>query len=141
MDGGKVRRKLAQHAHRGRLIVDEDAALPSGRDLAPQNDGLVFVVGIDAVGLENSGNDLFRPLVNFKNSRDHGPISAGANHIGGSLLAKKKRERINQNGFPRSGLAGQQVQASRELYRQIVDDRVIFKPQFGEHKLSWDARS
>ena len=141
MDRGQTRRKLAQHAYRGWLIVDEDAALASRRDLAPQNDGFVFVVGIDAVGFENSGNDLFRPLIDFKDRRYHGPIRTGTNHVSGSLLAEKKRERINQNGFTGSGFAGQQIQASRKLYRQIVDDRVIFKPQFGEHELSWDARS
>ena len=131
-----MRGKLPQHAHRGWLVVDEDASFASGRDLAPQDDGFVFVAGIDAVGFKNPSDDLFCLVVDLEDRRDHGPIGASANHVGGSLVAQKECERINQNGFAGAGLAGQEIQASSKLYRQIVDDRVIFKPQFGEHGLS-----
>src|SRR5262249_31549312 len=48
---------------------------------------------------------------------------------------------IDQNGLARPGLSGQQIQASRELDCQVIDDRVIFEPQFGKHGVSEVERS
>ena len=66
VNGGEMRGKLAQHAYRGWLIIDEDAALASYCDLAAQNDGFIFVVWVNAVALQNFGYDLFCTLVDFK---------------------------------------------------------------------------
>ena len=77
---------------------------------------------------------LLRAAFDFKDSGNRGLVGSGANHVGRGLVAQQKRQRINEDGFSGAGFAGQQVQAGRELYRQVVYDRVVFQPQFDEHR-------
>ncbi len=51
VDHGQVRRKLLQHRNRCRLVVDEDASLAAGGNLAPQDELRLF--GVEAVGFEH----------------------------------------------------------------------------------------
>ena len=132
MNGGEIRSQLAQDGNGGRLVIDEHPSLAAGRNLAAQDDRFVFLV--DAVVFEDLSDCLFRPTFNFKDSGNRGLVRSGANHVGGGLVPEQKRQGINEDGFSRAGFAGQQVQAGRELYRQVVYDRVVLEPQFDEHR-------
>ena len=135
VDGREVRSKLAQHRNRCRLIVDEDASLAAAGNLAPQDDGLIFPV--DAVGLQYLGHGFPGAGLDFEYGGDHGLVGSGANDFAGSFFAEKESQSIDEDRFTRAGFAGQQVKPSRELYRQIVNDCVVFEPQFDQHKPSW----
>ncbi len=124
MNGGEVWRQLTQYRDRRRLVIDEYPSFAAGRNLAPQDDRFIFLV--DSVVFEDLRDRLLGSAFDFKDGRDRGLVGAGANHIGRSLVAQKQCQGINEDGFPRAGFAGQKIQAGRELYRQIVYDRVVF---------------
>ncbi len=124
VNGGEVRRQLTQYGDRRRLVVDEYPAFAAGRNLAPQDDRFVFLV--DSVVFEDLRDRLFGSAFDFKNGGDRGLVGPRANHVAGGFVTQKKRQGINEDGFPGAGLAGQKIQAGRELYRQVVYDRVVF---------------
>ena len=51
----------------------------------------------------------------------------------GSFVAQQQGERVDEDGFSGAGFAGQQVEAGGELHGNVVDDRVVFDPQFQQH--------
>ena len=132
VNGGEVRRQLAQDRDGCRLVIDENPSLAASGNLAPQDDGFVFL--INPVIFENLSDRFFRSAFDFKDSGDRGLVGSGTNHVGGGFVAQQERQRIDEDGFSRAGFAGQQVQAGRELYRQVIYDRVVFQPQFDEHR-------
>ena len=75
---------------------------------------LVFENRVDGFGtrLEDRGHSL--------------PCRSVADDVTRSLVAQEKCERIDQDGFPGAGFAGQKIQTGRELHGHIVDDRVVF---------------
>jgi hypothetical protein len=133
VDHRQVRCNLFQHRHRRRLIVDEDAPLAAGGNLAPQNQRAVLRV--QAVRLEDAFDRPRRRSLALKHRRDHRPLGTRANHVGGSLFPQQQSQGVDQNRLPRPGLAGQKIQTSRELDHDIVDHRVIFESKFGQHKV------
>ncbi len=122
VDSREIRGELAQHGYRGRLIVDEDAALAARRNLATQDDGFViFVVGVDAVGFEDSSDDLFRAAPSISKTAEITARSAPERMTSrGGLLAEQQGERVNQNGFARlrfrrSAGSGRQANSTARL--------------------------
>ncbi len=85
---------------------------------------------------------LLRSAFDFEDGGNRGLVGTGANHVHGSFVPQQKGQGINEDGFSGAGFAGQQVQARRELDRQVVYDRVVFEPQFDEHRRpgtqTWD---
>ena len=128
MNYRQVRSKLFEHRHRCRLIVDEDAAFAACRDFAPQNDLLVFA--IDPVGFEHRRN---RRRIGIKHSRDGRSFRSVPDRIAGCFIAQQQRQCVDENGFARAGFAGQQIQTSAKFHGDVVDDRVVFDPQFEQH--------
>ena len=55
-------------------------------------------------------------------------------YMGLHAMPEKESQGINEDGFSRAGFACQQVQPGRELYRQVIYDRVVLEPQFDEHR-------
>src|SRR5271169_6298556 len=49
------------------------------------------------------------------------------------FVAQQQRKRVNEDGFSGAGLAGQEVEAGGELDGDVVNDRVVFDPQFQQH--------
>ncbi len=128
MNHRQVRRELLQHRHRRRLIVDEDAALAAGRNLAAQDDLAFF--GVDSVGLQNRGD---RGRVGVEHRRDGRFFGAMADRVAGGLVAEQQCQRVDEDGFSGAGFAGQQVETGRELHGNVVNDRVVFDSQFQQH--------
>ena len=89
---------------------------------------------IDAVVFQNLRRPIFSaPPSISKTAAIDGLVGAGADHVRGSFFAEQQGERVDEDGFAGAGFAGQEIQPGGELYRQVVDDRVIFKSQFDEH--------
>ena len=122
---------MSQNSQSRRLIIYEDAALAAGGDFAAQNDRFVFLV--DSVSFQNLRDQLLSLAFGFKDGGDDGFLCPGTNDVGGSFVAQQKGEGVDQDGLAGSRLPGQQVQAGSELYRYVVDDRVVFQPQLEEH--------
>src|SRR6266478_4179386 len=54
-------------------------------------------------------------------------------HLCGSLVAKEQRECVNENGFSGPGFAGKKIEPGSKFHRYVVNDGVIFNPQFEKH--------
>ncbi len=128
VDDRQVRRKLLQHRHRRRLIVDEDASLAAGRDLAPQND--LRLLAVEAVVFQNFVDGLG---LGFEHRRDDSLVGAVADGVAGRFVAQQQGQGVDQDGFSGAGFAGQQIETGGELHGNIVDDRVVFDSQFQQH--------
>ena len=85
MNHGQVRSELFQNRYRCRLIVDEDASLATGRDLAAQDNLSVF--GIDAVFFENRVN---RGRNHFEHCRNGCLVSAVTHGVGRGFVAQQQ---------------------------------------------------
>ena len=127
MHQGQFRSELAQHIHRGRLIVHVDAALATGLYLAAQNNLRAF--GIDAVTFKR----VLRPRRALKHAGHHRPFGSMPHHIGGGLIAHQKRQRIHQDGLARTRLSGQQIEAGTEDSNGVINDGVVFSAEFEQH--------
>ena len=123
----QLRSELAQHIHRGRLIVHVDAALAPGLDLAAQDDLRAF--GIDAVAFQR----VFRARRALKDAGHHRPIRSMPHHIGGGLIAHQQSQRIHQDGLARTRLSGQQIETGTEDSNGVINDGVIFSAEFEQH--------
>ncbi len=128
MDDCEIRSELFQNGYSRRLIVDEDATFAAGNNLAAQNDLAIFAV--DAILLE----DTIDPRrAGFEDRRNCGLVCSVANRVAGSFVAQQQGQRVDEDGFSGAGFAGQQVEAGSELHGDVVDDRVVFDPQFQQH--------
>ena len=136
MDNGQMLRELFEHSNGRRLIVDEDTALAARSDLAAKDELSVF--GVEAVGFQQHRDGL---RLRFEDRRDDGLVGTVPNCVGGSLVAQQQGERVNKDGFSGASFAGQQVEAGSKLHGNVVNDRVVFDPQFQQHVSSRLARS
>ena len=130
VDDRQVRSKLLEHGHRCRLVVDEDASLAAGGDLAPQDE--LAVIGVASMPLASSAATSAGESAS-KTADDDGLLRPVANGVGGSFVAQQQGERVDEDGLSGAGFAGQQVEAGSELHGHVVNDRVVFDPQFQQH--------
>ena len=100
--GAQPGRQLFQDADRGRLVVDEDASLAVGGDLAPQDQQAA--VAVQSVGLQQGQGLFLVPLEGASDNRLLGPM---ADHPGRRLLPQQQGQSVDQQRLPRAGLAGQ----------------------------------
>src|SRR3954468_14165709 len=133
-----MRSQLAQDIHGGGLVVHEDASLAARRNFATQDDGIVFAV--EPVAFENLSDGFFGGAICFEDGSDHGAVGSRADDIGGGFLSEEQGESIDQDRFASASFAGQEVESSGEFDRQVVNDCVVFQPQFHQHE-SASARS
>ena len=91
-------------------------------------------IGLGVAQLEEPVEGL--RAIGFKDGRDHRAFRARANDFGGSFFAEQKTEGIDQDGFPGTCFPGQKVEPGAKLDYHVVDDRVVFQPQFDEHAFS-----
>ena len=127
VDEGQFWGELLEDGDGGGLVVDEDAALAGGEDLAAEDDVVAFRV--DAVLFQ----DGFGAGGGLEDAGDDGFFRAVAYNFRGRLATHKQGERIYQYGFACAGFAGEEVEAGAELGDGVIDDGVIFSAQFDEH--------
>src|SRR5215469_9464341 len=120
--------ELPQHRDGGRLVVNEHSSLTTRGNLPPQDQ--LFVAGIDAVFYQHRVKQL---RVGFEYGGDDRLVSSVAHSICRGFIAQQQCQCINQDGFASASFAGQEIQTGRKLHGNVVDDRVVFNPQFQQH--------
>ena len=68
-----------------------------------------------------------------KNRADECAIRAGADHVAVGALAQYCGDRVNDNGFARTGLTGQDIEAALEENFRLLNDGNIFNMQNAQH--------
>ena len=119
-----IHQALAQLAqlHEGRgMAVDEPARTAGSFDDAP-HEQRAFVAR--EIVLPQPARD-FRTVVDIEFRADLGTLGPAANHDGIGTLAQHRRKGIDQDGFPRPGLAGEHREAAGEFQLELVHDHEI----------------
>src|SRR5215203_1679310 len=114
MDLNKTLSKLSQLCRRRQVAVHERSATTGARNFAT-DENLVAV----AVVLE----DRFNRGLRF----------AGTNQVGGSPCAKQQADRLDDDGLPCAGLAGQHVEAGLELDLDGLNHRKVADAKQAQH--------
>src|SRR6266851_471735 len=123
----ELKRKLPQHPHRRRLIVDEHPSLPVRNDLAPQQD--MVRLRVNSVRLENRS----RSRRQFEDASYNSLIRSMTNDIRRRLATQQQRQRVDQNGLSRARLTRQQVEAEAKRSDRTVDHSIVFRAQLQQH--------
>ncbi len=119
----------AQHLHRHRLVVEEGAGAAVG-ELDPAQNQLVF--GRNVVGGEYRPRRMIHRHVE---GRRHLPLLGTLAHQAGiAAAAERQRERIEQDRFAGTGLAGQHRKARREIDIEAVDQDDVSDREPGQHR-------
>jgi len=63
----------------------------------------------------------------------HGFGGAFSHRLGGGSLPEEKGKGPDDDGLPRTGLPGEDVQAGFEIQGEVVDDGVVPDAEFDEH--------
>src|SRR5262249_20526086 len=131
MDDGQSGRKLLEYRYGRGLIIDEDPSFTAGRDFAA-DDQLSFF-GVDTVGGECCSD---QRIAGLKDGGDDGFLFPMAHGLARGAFTQKQRQGVYENGFTGAGLAGQKIEARRELHRYAIDDGIVLDPQFEEQDSS-----
>ena len=119
--------KILEQPHADRLVIDEGARFSIGGKTAAQHDLALMrhrllleqrAGAMIGTGIEHCGGGALRRA---------GP------HRRAAAAAHGKAQRVQQNGFARPGLAGQDIKARREFQRGLLDQHDVADRQCGEH--------
>ena len=83
-----MRRQQTKHGNRGWLIIDEDAPLPPGRDLAPQDERPIVGL-IETIRFKYLRDSLLDRFPGFKYRGNDGSVSSGADHVARCLITQQ----------------------------------------------------
>src|SRR5579872_1419314 len=129
MNQGKFGGKLAEDRHGGGLVVDEDAALTSGENLAAQYD--LGALGIDSVLFKNR----LCSWRGFEDTRYHGLFGAVTHDLCGGLAPHQQRQGIYKDRLAGARFSREQVQSHTKCGDGVVDNRVVLGTQLDKHPL------
>src|SRR5208337_4524164 len=107
---------------------DEHAPLAAGSYLSPQDD--LLVISVNAVFFQHC---IERFRVDLEHRRHRRLLGAVSHRIRRGFVAQQQRQRIYEYGFSGAGFAGQEIETGGELHGDVVNDRVVFNPQFQQH--------
>ena len=124
--------ELAQQVRGHRAIVDECSRTSPVADDAP-HDALVRPVVELPIG-EPCPDRCVRPRV--EHAADFCPLGAGTDHVSVGARAEEERQGIDDDGLPRTGLAGERGHSRCAFELQAVDDRERPNRQVREHAVS-----
>ena len=124
-----------QGLYADRLIVDEGAGPAIGK-LHPAQDHLAGIV--EAVVAEDGRGRM--PLRNIEHRGDLALLDAVTDEAGIAAAAERQRERIEQNGFARTGLAGQNRKATGKLDIEPFDQDDVTDRKTRQHARSIPSR-
>jgi hypothetical protein len=129
VDFDQLRTDLAQQRGADRLIVGKGAGAPVRRLDAAQDH---LALGVDLVVGKNPAD---RMVGGDVENRGHLPLrGAGPDQAGIAAAAKGQRQRIEQDGLARAGLAGQHRQAADEIDLKPFDEDDVADRKGGEHE-------
>ena len=119
--------QIPQNGCRGWHPVDAAAAFPLSGDLAAEQQCLRALIA----GLFKLIQHRRRHLL--KGSADHRLCSPGAHQILRGAVAKDRIDGIDQDGFTRTGFAGQYIQPRFKVHLCLLDHGNIFNLQAAQH--------
>jgi hypothetical protein len=125
VDVQQERRELAQNRDRRRLIVDVNPISLVRRDFTADDDFVRF--GVKSEPLKFSAQIELEVRFNDR------PAFAGADHFRRGLGSRKQAERVDDDGFSGSGLAGKEVKAFFEMKFQMIDESEISNANKSQH--------
>ena len=120
--------EIPQGPGRDRGIVDPGARAPVRSDPAPED-------RFSAI-LEPELPAELRHLVEarrIEGGRDLGPLRTRTHHRAGRTAAEREAERVDEDGFSRAGLPGENGQPGAELHIEPVDDREVADCEVDQH--------
>ena len=136
MDVYEIRRDFFEKGQRDMASVDKDRALARARHLT-QNDELIFT--FDFLLREQSTQ--FRiALIERKYRLNTESIAAAPNRVGRYSLTEDRAECVNQDGFTRTGLTGEDVEPCAELNGNLLKQRKIPDTKALQHSVSSPQR-
>ena len=124
-----------QGLHADRLVVDEGAGAAVGK-LHPSQDHLAGIV--EAIVAEDGGGRM--PLRDIEHRGDLALFGAVTDQAGIAAAAERQRERIEQDGFARAGLAGQNGKAPGKFDIEPFDQDDVADRQTRQHAGSIPSR-
>ena len=127
VDVDQTAAQLPQNGCRGRHPVDAAAAFTLGGDLAAEQQCFrALVAGLFKL-IQHSRRHL------LKGGADHRLCSPGAHQVLRGAVAKDRIDGIDQDGFARTGLAGQHIQPRFKVHLRLLDHGNIFNLQAAQH--------
>ncbi len=127
---------ISQASRRHQTVVQVGALATTGGENAADGD-LVGVAGIVIARLFRvraiRGRERSRHRRPGEQRFDLGLGRAGAQQIGGTAITEHQAERSHEDRLPRTGLAGDDVEARLERDLHVLDDGEIANAEVGEH--------
>ena len=108
--------------------IDENRTLSRTGDLAHDNK---FIITVDFLFREQCIQSILR--TNGKHSLDTKEITAAADGIARYPLPKDRPECVNEDGFTRAGLTGQDIESRTELYSNLLNQCKIRDAKTVQH--------
>ena len=119
--------QFTQNGCRGWHPVDTAAAFALGGDLAAEQQCFRALVAGLLKLIQHSRRHL------LKGGADHRLCSPGAHQVLRGAVAKDRIDGIDQDGFARTGLAGQYIQPRFKVHLRLLDHGNIFNLQAAQH--------
>ena len=127
MDGKETGGNIPHHSSGGGHPVDPAAALALGTDLPIQQKILArLVTALFQLFLHRNGDSL-------KGGPDTGFGGSAAHQLAAGTVAQNGVDGVNENGFARAGLAGEDIETGGEGHLGLFNDRHIFNFQACQH--------
>ena len=130
VDVDETAAELPQHRRCGGHPIDAAAALALGGDLAAEHQRRGALVP----GLFQTVQHCLRHIV--KGGPDHGLGRAGAHKVLGGAVAQNGIDGVDEDGFARTRLACQHIQAFFKVNVGFLDDCHIFNLEAAQHSFS-----
>jgi hypothetical protein len=131
MDFDQSRREPAQRLGADASVIDIGAGASVGELDPPQDQ---FVADLDILTFEERMGGV--SLRQFE-CRGDLPLRLAVTHEASvAARAERQRQRIQKNGFPCAGLAGEDGQPRRELKIQLIDQHHIANGEARKHQLA-----
>ena len=127
VDVDQTTAQLPQNGRRSRHSVDAAAALALGGDLTAEQQCFGALVAGLLQLIQHSRRHL------LKGGADHRLCSPGAHQVLRGAVAKDRIDGIDQDGFARTGLAGQHIQPRFKVHLCLLDHGNIFNLQAAQH--------
>ena len=127
VDVDQTTAQLPQNGCRSRHSVDAAVALALGGDLTAEQQCFGALVAGLLQLIQHSRRHL------LKGGANHRLCSSGAHQVLRGAVAKDRIDGVDQDGFARTGLAGQHIQPRFKVHLCLLDHGNIFNLQAAQH--------
>ena len=126
---------LFQNGDRHQATIEAALRLAARAGQLARDQESIFVLFRVQPGLSEPTADLSGCMRQIEHSFHRRPSRAGADQITAGPLPECQPKRINNNGFPSTCFAGEDIQPRSERQVQVVNQRKVGDMEFNEHLL------